>query len=67
MQYEPKERDAWVAQYFELFTSGFAAQSLPSVEDIPKRGGRRKQSAAKNLLDGLLRRTEQMLTFLDDL
>ncbi len=61
------ERDAWVAQYFELLANGFAAQPLPSAEDIPKRGGRRKQSAAKNLLDELLRRAEQVLAFLDDL
>jgi transposase len=32
-----------------------------------KRGGRHKQSAAKNLLDDLLRRAEQVLAFLDDL
>jgi transposase len=40
---------------------------VPSAEDVPKRGGRRKQSAAKNLLDDLLRRAEQVLAFLDDL
>jgi transposase len=62
-----EERDAWVAQYFDLLAGGFAAQPLPSAEDVPKRGGRRKQSAAKNLLDGLLRRAEQVLAFLDDL
>jgi len=61
------ERDAWVAQYFDLLASGFAAQPLPSAEDVPKRGGRRKQSAAKNLLDDLLRRAEQVLASLDDL
>ena len=61
------ERDAWVAQYFELLASGFAAQPLSSAEDVPKRGGRRKQSAATNLLDELLRRAEQVLAFLDDL
>jgi transposase len=61
------ERDAWIAQYFDLVASGFAAQPLPSAEDVPKRGGRRKQSAAKNLLDELVRRAEQVLAFLDDL
>jgi transposase len=61
------ERDAWVAQYFDLLASGFAAQPLPSAEDVPKRGGRRRQSAAKNLLDDLLRRADQVLAFLDDL
>ncbi len=62
-----EERDAWVAQYFELLGSGFAAQPLPKAEQVPKRGGRGKQSAAKNLLDDLLRRAEQVLAFLDDL
>jgi transposase len=62
-----EERDGWVAQYFELLASGFAAQSLPSAEDVPKGGGRRKQTSAKNLLDELLRRAEQVLAFLDDL
>ena len=61
------ERDAWIAQYFELLASGFAAQPPPSAEDVPKGRGRRKQSAAKNLLDDLLRRAEQVLAFLDDL
>ena len=61
-----EERDAWIAQYFDLLARGFAAQPLPSPEDVPKRG-RRKQSAAKNLLDDLLGRAEQVLAFLDDL
>jgi transposase len=61
------ERDAWVVQYFELLASGFAAQPLPSAEDVPKGRGCRKQTAAKNLLDDLLRRAEQVLAFLDDL
>jgi transposase len=62
-----EERDAWVAQYFDLLASGFAAQPAPSAEDIPKRGGRCKQTPAKNLLDDLLRRADQALAFLDDL
>jgi hypothetical protein len=62
-----EERDGWIAQYFELLASGFATQPAPSAEDVAKRGARRKQSAAKNLLDELLRRAEQVLAFLDDL
>jgi transposase len=61
------ERNAWIAQYFDLLASGFAVQPPPSAEDVPKRSRRRKQSAAKNLLDDLLRRAEQVLAFLDDL
>ena len=64
---QASERDAWVAQSFDLLAIGFAAQPAPTAEDVPKRGGRRKQSAAKNLLDELLRRAEQALAFLDDL
>lgn len=62
-----EERDAWVAQYFDLVACGFATQPQPWAQEVPKRGGRRKQSAAKNLLDELLRRAEQVLAFLDDL
>jgi hypothetical protein len=29
------ERDAWVAQYFDLLANGFAAQPLPSAEEVP--------------------------------
>jgi transposase len=61
------ERDEWIAQYFDLLASGFAAQPAFSAEEVPKEQGRRKQSAAKNLLDDLLRRAEQVLAFLDDL
>ncbi len=61
------ERDEWIARYFELVASGFAAQPAFSVEEVPKQQGRPKQSAAKNLLDDLLRRAEQVLAFLDDL
>lgn len=50
---EWRQRDDSVAQYFDLLADGFAAQPVPSAEDVPKRGGRRKQSAAKNLLDDL--------------
>ncbi len=62
-----EERDAWIAQYFDLLASGFAAHPQLSAEEIPKRSGRRKQTPAKNLLDDLLRRADQVLAFLDDL
>jgi transposase len=63
----PMERDEWVTHYFEILMSGYAAQP-PAVEaEVIKRRGRQKQSAAKNLLDDLLRRADQVLAFLDDL
>jgi transposase len=61
------ERDEWVAAYFERLAQGFAAQPSPPPEEVPKRRGRRKQTPAKNLLDDLLQRADQVLAFLDDL
>ena len=61
------EREEWVVRYFEILAAGFAAQPPPTPEAVPKRRGRQKQSAAKNLLDDLLRRADQVLAFLDDL
>jgi transposase len=61
-----QERDEWVGQYFDVLARGFAAQPPPT--EVPRqRQGRRKQSAAKNLLDDVVRRAEQVLAFLDDL
>jgi transposase len=60
------ERDALVLQYFEALQQGFAA-SQSSAPSPPKKQGRPKQSEAKNLLDALLKRAEQVLAFLDDL
>ena len=61
------ERQEWVVRYFEILAAGFAAQPPPATEAILKRRGRQKQSPAKNLLDDLLRRANQVLAFLDDL
>jgi transposase-like protein len=64
------ERDAWVAQYFSLLADGFAAhlaQAPPAGDPLLKKQGRPKQTDAKNLLDALLKRAEQVLAFLDDL
>ncbi|HEY7123582.1 MAG TPA: IS66 family transposase [Ktedonobacterales bacterium] len=59
------EREEWVGQYFDILARGFAAQ--PPPPQATQRRGRGKQSAAKNLLDELVRRAEQVLAFLDDL
>jgi transposase len=61
------EREGWVVRYFEILAAGCAVQPPPSREAVPKQRGRQKQSAAKNLLDDLLRRAAQVLAFLDDL
>ena len=61
------ERDEWVTHYFEILVSGYAAQPPPVEAEASKRRGRQKQSAAKNLLDDLLQRADQVLAFLDDL
>jgi len=53
-----EERVQWQARYFELLAQGFAAQAPPTTPDLPQRRGRRKQSAAKNLLDDLLWRAD---------
>src|SRR5260221_13331348 len=52
------ERDEWVVRYFEILASGYAAQPPPVQAEASKRRGRQKQSAAKNLLDDLLRRAD---------
>src|SRR5258708_4086081 len=61
------ERDDWVARYFEILAAGYAAQPPPPAPSAGPRKGRRKQSQAKNLLDALLGRAEQVLALLDDL
>lgn len=62
-------RDWWIAEYFDILAAGYAAQPKPTLlEDaIPKRRGPPKQTPAKNLLDALLLRAEQVLAFMDDL
>ncbi len=64
------EREHWIAQYFAVLASGFAAHAAhapPETSSVPKRAGRKKQEASKNLLDALLKRAEQVLGFLEDL
>jgi transposase len=56
-----------LTHYFEILASGYAAQPPAVGTEAIKRRGRRKQSAAKNLLDDLLKRADQVPTFLDDL
>lgn len=64
-----EERSAWIAQYHALLARGFAANAPPSAAAPvgPPRRGRPKQAPAKNLLDALLRHSDRVLAFLDDL
>ena len=61
------ERDEWAARYFEILAAGYAAQPPPPASSPGKRKGKPKQSQAKNLLDALMGRAEQVLALLDDL
>lgn len=63
------ERERWLAQYFALLAQGYAIwnQDHPPLDaSLPAKRGRRKQSAAKNLLDVFLLRAEEVLAFFDD-
>ena len=60
-----EERTTWQLQYFSLICQGFAALP-PITEPVPKRKGKLKQHPAKNLLDVLLRRAEQIIGFVED-
>src|SRR5579863_9700840 len=55
------ERDDWVARYFELLAAGYAAQPPPAAGATGSRKGRPRKSKARNLLDALLLRAEQVL------
>ena len=61
-----KTREDWLAQYFQLLAQGYAAQAPPPPTHAAKRRGRQRQSPAKNLLDALLHRAEQVLVFVED-
>lgn len=62
----PQLHDRWVARYFQILGQGFAAQPPPPPRPPGKRGPP-KQSLAKNLLDALLTRADQVLGFFADL
>jgi transposase len=67
--FAPQMRDDWIAQYFEVLQQGYHAWNQahpPPDPDAPKKRGRPKQDAGKNLLDALLSRAEQVLAFVDD-
>src|SRR5207245_10164195 len=51
----------------EIVAAGYAPEPPHPASPPGKRKGRRKQSQAKNLLDALLGRADQVLALLDDL
>ena len=53
----------WKARYQELLQEGY--QANPAAADEPPKRGRRKQSAARNLLDRLSRHQDAVLLFLE--
>lgn len=70
------QRDELVGDYFEILRQGYQEERAPlppatappePSSSSPKKAGRSKQTDAKNLLDALLKRAEQVLAFLDDL
>lgn len=58
------ERTEWLLAYFSLLRQGY--RELPPDTPVPKSRGRPKQHPAKNLLDALVTRAEQVLGFLED-
>jgi transposase len=64
---DPTEVADWKAQYEAILQEGYLANPPdPPPEDAPPKRGRRKQSAARNLLDRLSKRQDATLRFLED-
>jgi transposase len=64
---DPTEVADWKVQYESILQEGYLANPLdPPPEDAPVKRGRRKQSAARNLLDRLSKRQDATLRFLED-
>lgn len=61
----PSAQAAFAARYAAIVAAGLAAQPPPEKSPLGKRG-RRKQSKAKNLLDRLASRQEEVLHFMYD-
>lgn len=62
----PAARDAFVARYRALLADGYAANPPPQRAPDGPRRGRLKQSKARNLLDRLTTREDEVLAFLHD-
>jgi transposase len=61
----PLEVADWKARYQALLTQGYQANPPDPPPEVAKKG-RRKQSAARNLLDRLCKHQEAVLAFLDN-
>jgi transposase len=63
----PTEVTDWKAQYEALLKEGYQANPPdPPPVDAPVKGGKRKQSAARNLLNRLSKHQDAVLRFLED-
>jgi transposase len=63
----PTEVTDWKAQYEALLKEGYQANpNAPPDVSLPVKGGKRKQSAARNLLDRLSKYQDAVLRFLGD-
>ena len=61
------ERADFITRYHALLASGLAANPPPNHARRPSQRGRLAQSPARNLLERLLLKQDQVLAFLDDL
>jgi transposase len=62
----PLEVADWKARYHALLAQGYLANPPPDAPAPSGKKGRRKQSAARNLLDRLSKHPEAVLAFLDN-
>lgn len=63
---DPDQIKSFQERYDRIVQKGFTENPTPTLEDQPKRRGRKKQSKAKNLLDRLNKYCRQTLAFMYD-
>jgi len=63
-QLDPTQIKSFEERYEEIIEKGLAEDPLPTLQNQPKKRGRKKQSKAKNLLDRLKEYRRQTLAFM---